>query len=183
MPRILILCAVIFSCAIALNVVHDDSIFHLRDTFDVNYKLKDTHLYVLIIIFGNFIFLFLSMITYTWAWKYTGRNNSDRKNESLNLNNGVIEYEYQNCFDSNEYAKEVVQLPLYEMTRISYKRGTQEITFRGRYSNVHFLDYESGITESDESLQRGKFVIFDYFKPSLINILIREGIEGIEFHK
>lgn len=110
------------------------------------------------------------------ATSIAGKDSGLRVDEDLLLVNGVIHYTYRIAHQSNGRDKIIIIIPLGAVSSAAYDQSTRAITLTGRFSSDYSADYaSSGMTEPDSG-NLSKFVIYDYFEPSLLNALKENGI-------
>ncbi len=179
-PFMFVFLAVAFSAIVLIYSLTDGSVFVIRDIMEPDYGAKDFVVVSFVIGTADIVFLFLALISKIAVKRITGRNLSERINESLIYENHVLMYGYQNYAGSTEDDRVIVRIPLERQRQIIYKKDAEQICFSGFYSSAYYEDYRTGQTRADGSFTEGNFVLFDYFTPSLANTLKSIGMEVME---
>lgn len=169
--KIVLIIALVFGLGfIIYNIVHPEAYFN---------KLKGEKEYSLILSIG--IIRMLGCLT-AWFLIVTLRKvisavgTGDRVDETLSIQGDSLEekclfYTYRIIHQSLPTEMGLVAIFLNEIENIRYNSELKKITIQGRMfdtwlNNVEVLD-EVDISKREE----GKFIIFDYFSPSLIEEL------------
>lgn len=177
LPYIMIILAVIFSICLLIYGFGNENAFIVNDVTDTDFGKKNMMLLYFILGTVDIIFLFGYMVIRIATNRITGKNISERVNETLLIKNDCIEYGYQNYAGSVDGDRVVVQIPFRYISKITYTNTTKEIVFKGKYSSKYYEDYKTKETRADDKLFSDDFIIFDYFEPSLINSLGKVGLE------
>lgn len=177
LPYIMIILAVIFSICLLIYGFGNENAFIVNDVTDTDFGKKNMMLLYFILGTVDIIFLFGYMVIRIATNRITGKNISERVNETLLIKNDCIEYGYQNYAGSVDGDRVVVQIPFRYISKITYSNTTKEIVFKGKYSSKYYEDYKTKETRADDKLFSDDFIIFDYFEPSLINSLGKVGLE------
>lgn len=143
--------------------------FIIKDITDSAYGEKNTLLVWTILIAVDVILAFLWGIQKIAVYRIFGQYISERKNESLEIKNDVLEYGYQNAVNSYYRDRVIVQIPLADIKEILVDRRFGKMEIFGSVSSTYYEDYQNRITRAPEnSFTDGSFVLFDYFDPELI---------------
>lgn len=167
-PRVLLIVAAIFT---VILLVYG---FAFENTFIMDGE-KDAILIWGIIMMVDIILVFLWVITKIAIFRGTGKYISERVNESLILEDSVLKYGYQNFAGATEEDRVVVTLSL-EQNHITYNPLIKQLTFEGTLNSTYYDNYQTRETRADGEMKQGTFVLFDYFKPSLVDTLKEMGM-------
>lgn len=110
-------------------------------------------------------------IMHTVVQAKAGKDIRDRVNEALELNNAELRYVYERGKTAAQ--KEVITIPVHN-TEISYEAKAKRLLFTGNISVKHIHAVEGNRKMVSESIN--KFVIYDYFDPSVHLALQKCGI-------
>lgn len=102
----------------------------------------------------------------------SGRYISNRTNEKLTLNENELRYSYTTgSMSDNERTTVVIKL---EKTKaVSYNKVFHKFSFNGYQQ--HYTNLGGNKTAASKN-ERGKFVIYDYFKPSMYQTVKQLGV-------
>ena len=177
LPYIMIILAILFSIGLLIYGFGNENAFIVRDVTDSDFGKKNMMLLFFILGTGDIILTFLCLVLKITTNRISGRNISERINETLLIKNDCIEYGYQNYAGSIGGDRVVVQIPFRYIKKIIFNNATKETVFKGKYTSKYYEDYKTKTTRADDTLFSDDFIIFDYFEPSLVNSLRKVGLE------
>lgn len=102
-------------------------------------------------------------------------NNSERVDETLKVSDNKIRYSFRIKYQSTSSERRVITINFSDINSIQFNEDTRGIDFVGNILSEYFDDYENNKPNDTEKLQ--KFMIYDYFKPSLMDTLQSNGIK------
>lgn len=112
-----------------------------------------------------------------WAGKLAGIDLSERIDEELLLTNGVMRYTFRIKFHSNGRDRNVIIIPLSDIRAYDYDHEKKRIMLNGEFSSDYIVNYAgSGVIEPD-GRNLSKFVFYNYFSPSLLELFEENGIK------
>lgn len=167
----LLLALVLFTiCFLGYGLALKDT-FVVQDVTSYLYGEKNTFLIGCIVVTVDFILLFLWVIQKIAAKRITGKYLSERINESLIIDNNVLEYGYQNFAGSTAGDRVVVKIPLSNIINIQYYEKQCKLQIRGEICSMYYEDYMHKKTRAKEEYKEGELTLFDYFDPSIARYL------------
>ena len=176
-PYIMIILAIVFSIGLLIYGFRNENAFIVNDATDTDFGKKNIMLLFFILGTVDIVLAFLYLIIKITTKRISGRNISERINETLLIKNDCIEYGYQNYVGAVDGDRVVVQLPFRYINKITYNNATKKTVFMGKYTSKYYEDYKTKTTRADDTLFSDDFIIFDYFEPSLIDALSKTGLE------
>lgn len=176
-PYFILISVLVFSCVFMVYGLGNKNAFVVKDITDSDFGKKNILLMWFVLGTIDVILAFIYIVSIIFIKRITGKNISERVNETLLIKNDCIEYGYQNYAGSVDGDRVVVQIPFRYISKITYSNTTKEIVFKGKYSSKYYEDYKTKETRADDKLFSDDFIIFDYFEPSLINSLGKVGLE------
>lgn len=142
-----------------------------------NYGEQDKLIIWYIIIGAIVIFAFLAFVTDIFCWRISGANISERKSESILYADGKLDFLYRNSVNSSPGDRVVKKILLSEQEKITYNKTTKRIMFTGVHHSVYYKHFKTREIEAGPDIMEGKLCLFDYFTPSLINVIRASGYE------
>ena len=127
---------------------------------------KDWYIAWGVFAFINIIFPTLYIILRIARWRVTGRELSERINESLRLEGEILEYGYQNFAGHTSIDRVVVWIKDWDA-----KINGDKIIFRGKIKQKYYDDYLKMETRAPDEYVDGKWILYDYFEPALKDML------------
>lgn len=176
-PYIMIILAIVFSIGLLIYGFGNENAFIVNDATDTDFGKKNIMLLFFILGTVDIVLAFLYLIIKITTKRISGRNISERINETLLIKNDCIEYGYQNYAGAVDGDRVIVQLPFRYINKITYNNTTKKTVFMGKYTSKYYEDYKIKTTRADDTLFSDDFIIFDYFEPSLIDALRKTGLE------
>lgn len=176
-PYIMIILAIVFSIGLLIYGFGNENAFIVNDATDTDFGKKNIMLLFFILGTVDIVLAFLYLIIKITTKRISGRNISERINETLLIKNDCIEYGYQNYAGAVDGDRVIVQLPFRYINKITYNNTTKKTVFMGKYTSKYYEDYKIKTTRADDTLFSDDFIIFDYFEPSLIDALRKSGLE------
>lgn len=137
-----------------------------KDTFSIIFNS------VSFIIFGSIVFLLLRALLNNVA----GKEARGRVDEELSLINDVIKYTFRINFQFAASHRNIIIIPIKDITTAKYDPKTSAVQLRGRFSSDSVDDYFSGKKVTPDSGNLNEFVLYDYFTPSLLDSLKTKGV-------
>lgn len=130
-----------------------------------------------IVISSSFIIapcLILSLCLNTLAKNIAGSNNSSRVDESLLIANNYLRYSFRVKHQSTSSERRVVRIDFSKIKTVRVDEKTENIEFTGDFVSEYFDDYRN--KKPVDVAKIDKFIICDYFSPSLKEILISNNV-------
>ena len=137
-----------------------------KDTFDIFFTAS------YFVILGSVIYLLLRVL----LGNLSGKDAGGRVDEELFLENDILKYTFRIRYQFAASHRNIIIIPFKDVTSANYDPKTNAIQFYGRFSSDAADDYFSGKTITPESGNLREFILYDYFKPELIETLRVQGI-------
>ena len=122
--------------------------------------------------------LILSVCLKALAGNLAGSDNSARVDESLLISNEAIRYAFRIKYQSLASERRVLTIKFSQIKVINFDVKTEGIEFVGNFVSEYFDDYRNPQPVDTASIDR--FVIYDYFSPSLKEVLRSKGVAVID---
>ena len=177
LPYVILALALVFSIVLLIYGFGNDTAFIVSDNTDSDFGKKNIMLLCFILGTVDIILAFFFIVIKIAIYRIVGKSISERVNESLLIKKDCIEYGYQNYAGAFDGDRVVVRIPFAYISKITYNSSTKEIIISGKYSSKYYEDYKTKYTRADDLLISGNFAIFDYFEPSLIDFLVKVGLQ------
>lgn len=126
------------------------------------------------ILIGMFLVVWILLLTLRKRLSQIGI--SDRVNESLRIEDNCLIYTYRLKYQSLPTDRGVVAVKLDEISTVKYDADLEKLVIQGRIFDQWIEDF-MGVDRVDISnAEEGRFTIYDYFSPSLIEELKRYSV-------
>lgn len=122
---------------------------------------------VLIIIIGIFIGVALHYL----LKNLSGKNIDERVEESCIFSENSLIYSFRVKYHSTPSSKVVITVPFKDVTTIDYDSTLHKVTIKGNVIYTYFENYAKGIKSNNRDFNVNKWIIYDYFTPSLCEAL------------
>lgn len=126
------------------------------------------------IIIGTFLVVWILLLTLRIRVSQIGIN--DRVNESLRIEDNCLTYTYRLKYQSLPTDRGVVAVKLDEISTVKYDADLGKLTIHGRISDQWIEDFRGIDRVNISNAEEGRFTIYDYFSPSLIEELKRYSV-------
>lgn len=103
-------------------------------------------------------------------------NNKERIDEALILDNDILRYTFRIIYQSNPKDRNVITIPLNKMREVSYDDDKKSLLFKGNFISDYVENYGPNNSSSETAEEIDEMLIYDYFKPSLLDTLKERGI-------
>lgn len=170
---------IIFTAIFTVYAFGNADSFIVQLPYDSDYGKKDMIVIWGILICVDLILLFMTVVVRIAVHRFTGVALSERINESLKIEDGMLIYGYQNYAGSIGSERVVVRILLDGGMQITYISSLCRLVFTGKMNSTYYEDYEKLRTKADGKFENGEFVLFDYFEPSLKETLIQNRVKII----
>lgn len=151
-----------------------ESTFIVEDSTSYQYGEKDMALIFCILAAVDVVLLFLWAIQKLVVKRITGIFLSERVNESLILEDGYLEYGYQNFAGASACDRVVIKIPVKDIRTVVYEEKIKRIQIRGQMCQRYYDDYLKRETRASEEYKEDVFTTFDYYEPSLLRFLQKD---------
>lgn len=131
-------------------------------------------LLAIINISGPFLYIIAKIAT----WRISGANLSERVNESLIFDGSTFEYGYQNFAGRSPEDRVIIKMPIDRIRSVRIDR--KELTFTGEFCQMYYNNFITGETQAQEKYLDSTVVLFDYFEPSLIEVIKERAGKKVE---
>ncbi len=121
--------------------------------------------------------LILSVCLKALAGNLAGSDNSARVDESLLISNEAICYAFRLKYQSLASERRVLTIKFSQIEAINFNSETEGVEFVGNFVSEYFDGYRNPQPVDTASIDR--FVIYDYFSPSLKETLCSKGVAVI----
>ena len=111
-----------------------------------------------------------------FAMKLASSNNTERIDESLVLDNDILKYTFRIIYQSNPKDRNVIIMPLNKIREVSYNDDKKSLLFKGTFISDYVENYGPNNSSSETAEEIDEMLIYDYFKPSLLDTLKEKGI-------
>lgn len=117
--------------------------------------------------------LFFVPFIFAWALlrNLSGKNITERFAETLIFDNGILRYGYRIFMQSSPRDRVVVQFALVDIQSAEYYPLTRKTVLCGNFMRAYYADYAAGVLRGENMEKNARFVIYDYFNPSLLKLL------------
>lgn len=122
--------------------------------------------------------LIFSVCLKALAGNLAGSDNSARVDESLLISNEAICYAFRLKYQSLASERRVLTIQFSQIKAINFDSKTEGIEFIGNFTSEYFDDYRNQQPVDTASIDR--FIIYDYFSPSLKEALRSNGVAVID---
>lgn len=147
---------------------------------DENYGKKNWFVIWSIFAIINILGPFFVLITKIVVKRITGKDISERINESLFVENRVLEYGYQNYADHSKFDRIIITMPFDMIEAVKVSPRKKEILIKGKSYQRYYDNYELRMTRAEEEYIYREILLYDYFEPSFIDCAVSELGEKIE---
>lgn len=113
--------------------------------------------------------LILSICLKTLANNIAGSNNSARVDESLLFADNIIRYSFRIKHQSTSSERRVITIDFSNINAVDYESETGAIVFTGKITSDYYDDFKKKKPVETDCIE--DFVIYDYFTPSLKEML------------
>lgn len=103
-------------------------------------------------------------------------NNTERIDEALILDNDILKYTFRIIYQSNPKDRNVITIPLNKIQQVSYNDDKKSLLFKGTFISDYVENYGPNNSSSKTAEEIDEMLIYDYFKPSLVDTLRDKGI-------
>lgn len=140
----------------------------------------------------NYEWIFINVVTWigsstliyvflrTLAMNLASSNNTERIDESLILDNDILKYTFRIIYQSNPKDRNVITIPLNKIREVSYNDDKKSLLFKGTFISDYVENYGPNNSSSKTAEEIDEMLIYDYFKPSLLDTLKEKGIRTEE---
>ena len=113
----------------------------------------------------------LSIFAHFLLGNLSSKDVNERANEAMLIDSNMIRYTFRTRYQSAPDSRIVFIIPFADITSIIYDDQLSKITLRGRFSSDVVDNYENAPLTVPSSGNQSEIVIYDYFEPSLQNVL------------
>ena len=110
------------------------------------------------------------------AMNLASSNNTERIDEALILDNDILKYTFRIIYQSNPKDRNVIIMPLNKIREVSYNDDKKSLLFKGTFISDYVENYGPNNSSSETAEEIDEMLIYDYFKPSLLDTLKEKGI-------
>lgn len=174
--NLLLAVMVLFTAVFCIYSLTSDTAFLVRDMMEDDYGQKNKLLIGFVVVTVDIVLVFLWVVFKLVIKRVTGKNISERVNETLIWKDSILEYGYQNFAGATRWDRIIVRIPVDRMEKITYQSKLGRLQFTGPVSMVYYDDYEKKLTDIKEKYENQTVVLFDYFNPSLYIFLTELGV-------
>lgn len=121
---------------------------------------------------STLIYVFLR----TLAMNLASSNNTERIDEALILDNDILKYTFRIIYQSNPKDRNVITIPINKIREVSYNDDKKSLLFKGTFISDYVENYGINNSSSETAEEIDEMLVYDYFKPSLLDILKEKGI-------
>lgn len=112
----------------------------------------------------------------TLAMNLASSNNTERIDEALILDNDILKYTFRIIYQSNPKDRNVITIPLNKIQEVIYNDDKKSLLFKGTFISDYVENYGPNNSSSKTAEEIDEMLIYDYFKPSLLDTLKEKGI-------
>lgn len=136
----------------------------------------------------NYEWIFINVVTWigsstliyvflrTLAMNLASSNNIERIDEALILDNDILKYTFRIIYQSNPKDRNVITIPLNKIQEVIYNDDKKSLLFKGTFISDYVENYGPNNSSSKTAEEIDEMLIYDYFKPSLLDTLKEKGI-------
>lgn len=136
----------------------------------------------------NYEWIFINVVTWigsstliyvflrTLAMNLASSNNTERIDEALILDNDILKYTFRIIYQSNPKDRNVITIPINKIREVSYNDDKKSLLFKGTFISDYVENYGINNSSSETAEEIDEMLVYDYFKPSLLDILKEKGI-------
>lgn len=143
--------------------------------------------YFFISLYGNIIFcvfLFFGVLAHFLKLNLQSANTEERIEEKVTLTDDTFIYTFRIRYQSGAKDRSIVVIPFDGIQKIDYYFDEGKLCICGSILSDYLVVDQIEALENFETLRdhsEGEFIIYDYFKPSLVESLKKKGLK-IEVH-
>lgn len=116
----------------------------------------------------------ISVCLKTLANNLASVNNSARVDENLLVSGETLRYSFRIKHQTTSSERYVIVIPISQICQVNFNEKAEALEFVGAFSSEYFSDYRE--ETPDDTTAIDKFVIYDYFTPSLKETLRAKGV-------